>query len=296
MEFGNRADAFRVISSYMGHYVPGDDAAIVQLDRVAEAALNIVWPALAREHPNSELNQHFSPILRDELRQRLPEEDWEVLTETAGVRRELVSATRALQESRSCQRLMQLPFIPLRGFDLDLINQIRSAGQKNRTCRRMVREHLSTIEDRSLELKRKVGLTPAFERLLAILAEDVAHHEARHVLDDRNGLDCDTEICDRIGEAAQVEFSAFFTQLLSSEQPYTQLFMMCQTLEQRSAPRRYLLGIYYLVRDTMGDDCLAAPPDDLKPVVRAFRDEMFGHRADLAMTKPIPDRLPFSLR
>jgi len=269
----SRMDRTNIMEQYLGATAPGQADATVVLDRLSEFAISTVWPLLATE----ELTPLGLKVV-EEMRANLPAEHLAILTEYAPERVQMQQALDSLASRRECGSTFMIRSIPYSGLEeRDIEGITRLARQvRNHRCPDITQEEAEILADTSKSFAGEPELGSAIRSLVAMLARNVAVHEARHVADDRavNGLreTMDCLDCPDMSTMAVAELSAYLASLSWSPTPYTSFFQACDATDGQGGPHAMAMD---LILDRLDTFCGEAPAE-LSKHAKALEVSLLG--------------------
>lgn len=286
-----RLDNLNVREAYLGHAGALEGVASIVVDRIAESAANRVWPLLAEDpfEGLSDLQDHFREAVRAELAAALGS-DFAALETAAPARHALVRVQDAIDERRACGAAFRLRRLPLRGFNEEQIIEFDAiASARNRSvCPDLKGTELAMLEDASRTLRQIPGIRAGVQALTAVLARTVTHHEIRHIIDFRTGLDCDCPSWAR--EQTVQELSAYLASMANSAAPATLLYTLCED-HAAGLTGQHQRALNLAFERVLDDGCLGPIPDDLPGRARQAEEWYFGRASEFELPRDYPDRV-----
>lgn len=303
----SRIDGTNVREAYLG--AAGEDDAVVVLDRLRDFAIDEVWPLL---DPWLELRtstqRGFAAAIREEARARLSGEATQRLRHTAAARGSMVEVVRAIESRRrDCDSGFHLGDVPWSGASPAQLQRLAGVADRHagRSCPGITADEVATLERATLALHadatQGLGLEAALEELVALTAEHVVIHEARHLADATHADGFDEPLpcasCSpSMGITARAELSGYLASLAWSSAPALALFQACRSLApdqgkplEPGEPHRDALE---LLQRRMGAVCFEGPPHELQALARHLEHEMLGRSDAIALPESFPRRLP----
>lgn len=256
----SRLDRTNVQEAYLGATSPGQEEATVVLDRLAEFAVSRVWPMLASED--------LTPLGRAvvaEVEANLGAEALQTLRALAPERRQMQQVLDAIEARRECGSTFMVRTPEYAGLaERDLLTLERLGAQaQGHPCPDVTVEEAQVLRQTSRVLAEAEGLGAAVRALVAMLAANVAVHEARHVVDDRlvDGLREPLECAgcpENMSVMTRAELSAYLASFAWSPAPYTTFFQACDATEGQGGPHGRAMA---MILDKLQTFCGDAPPE-----------------------------------
>jgi hypothetical protein len=294
-----RADRSSQTEAYFGHTVVDGDAAMVVTDRVADFAIQRVWPLLAAD--SRESGAGYDPDLIEQLRREaaaaLPSDTLRELERTAPVHAKIVQAVADLGQRTGCGKSIVVDPVPWNGLSARSQQMARAVAQDNekRQCDRLTLEDAEALSEMSESLGTDSELRPALQRLTAWVARAVVVHEARHLADDHHAARWErTPRCRSCPSSMtpneRAEVSAYLASLSAEGLGSLALLQACGVdTSQRSANA----GALSFILPTLAPaGCVASVPQDMQARARALDESLFGRSDVVAFGAEFPDSLP----
>lgn len=300
-----RIDGTSVREAYLG--AAGSDDAVVVVDRLRDLALDEVWPLLdpwvERRTPTQ---LAFAAPIRREVEARLSSEGMERLRSTAAARGSMVEVVRGIESRRrDCDSGMRLDVVPWQGLPPARLLRLGELAQRHaeRSCPGITQAEVQALARATAALQADPTLEAALEQLVAITAEHVVIHEARHLADAaladgfEQALPCAS--CPKaMGITARAELSGYLASLAWSPAPALALYQACRSIApdqgkplEPGEPHREALE---LLQRRIGPVCADGPPPELHALARLLEHEMLGRSEALALPESFPRRLPLA--
>lgn len=286
----SRLDRLNLKETYLGYASNADEGAVIITERVVELALDRIWPLLD-EQGRDRLAQVFAPMVTAEVRRSLPGEAFEVLAQTAAMRRAMVSAYDAIRDRRGCSRLW-IPRAPWSGYSRDELDQMSEFVDTGR-CAGIRDDELSALWKASEALQDREALRVALEQLSAWVARSVALHELRHVADDAQYDPDDNRPCGPCISSdppvVRSEAAAYLAEIAWSDSPAMTLYQICQTTSEGQGAHARAREV---VMQGLRASCLDGVPAQLTQTARALEVAEFEHADPIALGDGFPKQLP----
>lgn len=298
-----RIDGTNLREVYLG--AAGHDDAIVVADRLRDFALDEVWPLL---DPLVELRtaaaRSFAAPIRAEAEARLSPQAMERLRDTAAARATMMEVVRGIEvRRRDCDGGLRVDAIAWDGLSPARLARLAEVAERHaeRDCPGITADEVQLLARASEALHADASLAAALEELVALTAEHVSIHEARHLADAarHGGLD-EPLPCASCSEAmdagARAELSGYLASFAWSPAPALALYQACRSLGADQGkplvsgePHREALT---LLQRRMGTVCAKGPPHELPALARHLEQEMLGRSEPIVLPESFPRRLP----
>jgi hypothetical protein len=293
-----RADAGELREAYLGATRRADDHARVVIDRVADFAVEEIWPLLdASDDASLSLaEQAWAPSLRLEAASALAVSDLDVLVATAPAQRRIRAVVNTVRERRECARRRLLQRVPWAGFGEAELSRLQAVAaiEVDRACPSITPLELSELAEASRQLREHEDLRAPVGALVAWTTQHVAIHEARHLADraEVGGLDEPIE-CRSCGPEmssdARAELSGQLAAIAWSGSPATAMYQACLLVHRDpEAPHAQAMD---LLTTRLRRPCGSGPPADLDRLARELEGEMLGRSDPIALPIGFPRRL-----
>jgi len=284
-----RIDRTNVVEMYHGKATTVEEGAFVLVDRLAEFAVNEVWPLLA-----ADASDPFAAAVRTEVLAALPAEHGQLLAQTAPVRARLNGAVTGIRGRRKCSRFV-ISSLPWSGLDPGEHSRIQQYAERSRgeRCPEVTMDEAAGLIESSNALAANRRIEPALEALVALLARGTAVHEARHVADvDAVGqeqvlpcAECDAELPWR---DARAELSAYLASFADPETGVVSLFQACGAMEGGGG---HGAAMEFALIELGDDVCAKGPPADLNQRAAALEQRWLGRSEPVDLTEAFPATL-----
>ncbi len=301
----SRIDGTNLREQYLG--AAGHEDALVVIDRLRDFALDEVWPLLDPwlDLPTGALRSFAEPIRR-EARARLSAEAMQRLEPTAAARGSMLHTLRTIEERRrtcgSGFRINEVPWGGMAAAQLERLDEV-ARRHEGRDCPGITPAEVEVLERASAALQPDPALEAALEELVALTAEHVAIHEARHLADAKHAegfevpLPC-ASCSAAMGIAARSELSGYLASLAWSPSPALALHQACRSLSadhgRPLAPGEPHREALELLQRRIGPVCASGPPAELHALARHLELEMLGRSDPIALPRSFPRRLPLA--
>lgn len=301
----SRIDGTNLREAYLG--AAGRDDAVVVVDRLQDFALDEVWPLLDPWLELEPASRHrFGDPIRAEASARLSPEAMLRLRATAAARWSITRTVHAIEvRRRDCDSGLSINDVPWDGFPPARIARLTEIARRHesRGCPGITAAEVDALAEATVALAPDPTLHAALEELVALTAEHVAIHEARHLADAAEAESFDQPLpcascSDAMGIAARAELSGYLASLAWSPSPALALYQACRAIDadqgrsiESDEPHRQALE---LLQRRMGGVCHEGPPPDLRTLARHLEGEMLGRSDPIALPPAFPQRLPVS--
>lgn len=299
----SRVDGTNLREAYLG--AAGEHDAVVVADRLQDFALMEVWPLL---DPWLELGpavrRGFAEPIRAEARARLSPAAFERLAATAAARWSITRTVQAIEaRRRDCEAGLRINEVPWDGFGPTRLARLGEIARRHdgRACPGITAAEVEALAEATAQLEADATLQAALEELVALTAEHVAIHEARHLADAALAAGFDEPLpcascSEAMGITARAELSGYLASLAWSPSPALALYQACRSLGsdqgrplQPGEPHRDALE---LLQRRVGAVCVDGPPPRLHALARHLEQEMLGRSDPIALPRSFPRRLP----
>jgi hypothetical protein len=298
----SRIDGTNLREVYLG--AAGNEDAVIVADRLRDFALDEVWPLLDPfVEQGMTAPRSFAAPIRAEAEDRLSPAAMERLRETAAARASIMAVVRAIEaRRRECGGGLQVDAIAwdgLEGARLDRLSEI-AGRHEGRSCPGITADEVRTLARGTEALRADAVLAEAVEELVALTAEHVAVHEARHLADAAYAGGFDEPLpcascSEAMGIAARAELSGYLASFAWSPAPALALFQACRSLGadqgtplEPGEPHREALD---LLQRRIGPVCAKGPPQELPALARHLEHEMLGRSEPIVLPESFPRRL-----
>lgn len=299
----SRIDGLNLREVYLG--AAGRDDAVVVADRLRDFALDEVWPLLDPWlETRTPAALGFAPPIRAEVEARVSPTAMEQLRGTAAARGSIMEAVRAIEaRRRDCDSGFHVDAVPWDGLPPARLSRLAALAERHveRSCPGITVAEAQALARATETLEADPSLAAALEELVALVAEHVAIHEARHLADAAHAGGFDEPLpCASCSEAmgipARAELSGYLASLAWSPAPALALYQACRSLGadqgkplEPGEPHREALE---LLQRRIGPVCTKGPPPALRTLARHLEQEMLGRSDPIALPESFPRRLP----
>lgn len=291
VEIRRRVDPLSTQDAWLGRMHDHDDGIVILLDRVTSFALDEIWPMFDPELPLSPLQQRMGPGVRAELAARLTPAEVDALRLTAGDRFHMMAATADVHARHECGSAFTISKLAWNGFDARDLTVMQRHAEQPGPCPDVLPSEAALFATRSWHVRHTDGVREALEHLVAVVAEGVAVHEARHAADDR-ALDGQRIAC--IGCPAgtshlgALEASAYAATFADPARGAVALFQACRVADEASPEVRDAIG--FLAGRLGPEGCGGPVPSGLPEVASRVEQSVF-----LRSERPALDGFPAGL-
>lgn len=300
-----RQDRTNLIEAFLGQTLADRSTALVMTDRIAEYAVDRLWPLFDPEDgrlgasldlgvaPTTDLNRK----VRQEARRALENSVVETLATGFSVRRSLEIELSSLAQRRGCGSGILIERVPWNGLSDRALAMVNRVAKKNeqRHCPRVTLSDVRRISESSQQLRENAELSLALGALAGWFAKAVVAHEARHLADSTVGINtggpclcrgCPASFDDR----AQAEVSAYLASFATQGSGYVALLQACGNEADRRGSHSSALE--FLLPRLLVDGCTGAIPEDLYARAAALRAQLFTTSAAIEIPTNFPSVLP----
>jgi len=299
----SRIDGTNLREAYLG--AAGHDDAVVVVDRLREFTLDEVWPLLDPWLEQSlAVQRNFAAPIRAEVVARLPPVALQRLQNTAAARSSIAEVVRDVEaRRRECDSGLHIDHVPWYGLPPARLAQLAELAERHaeRECPGITAAEVQVLARATEALEADIMLETALEELVALTAEHVAIHEARHLADAEQADGFDEPLpcapCSQtMGITARAELSGYLASLAWSPAPALALYQACRSLApdqgkplEPGEPHREALE---LLQRRIGLVCAKGPPEGLQALARHLEGEMLGRSDPIALPESFPRQLP----
>ena len=291
-----RVDSTNVGELFFGQTDVNEERAMVVTDRIAEFALDRLWPLM---NPNADsllegMERTFAPALRREAAMHLSSESMAVLAHGAETRRVLKGRLNEIARRKSCGRGIMVENLPWNGLTTrgrSIVSRAAAHNEK-RGCSLVTSSDAEFLIDASDALSDDLRLRQALRELTAWLARAVSAHEVRHLADGskgRPGPSCDG--CPPgMSERGRAEVSAYVASMATEGVGYLALFQACgvdvPTHHDSGGALDFVLGVL------APQGCDAGPPQRLYAQAGVMEWVLFKRVEAIVLPADFPPELP----
>ncbi len=282
-----RVDSLNVVEGYLGLTADPGTGALVLADRVAEHALEDLWPLLDPESADPQAG----PLVA-EMRAGIAPDALATLEAHAPARRAMMDAVRHIRDRRECGSRFRIFDVPYAGFAADEVTAMSDYAWVDRgeECPRLRVEEARAIAAGSAD---KEELTPAVEALLAWATRASAIHEGRHAADAVRFGDAEDVECDgcpaELDPEARAEASAYVESFAHEGTAAAAWWQACSVeIATYGAHSRAMSAI---VAELAPEGCQGPVPEELPRRARELADRWFRRRELVALPADWPERV-----
>lgn len=287
----SRVDGTNVGELFFGQTSVEERRAMVVSDRVAEFALERLWPMMdaGSDQRLSEMDRAFAPSLRREARHVLAPATLETLERGAALRRQLIDRLADIAVRKACGRGIEVDNMPWDGLSPRGRAIVARAADHNERmrCGRLTQEDATFLLGTSDALSKDQRLRRALGQLGAWLARAVAVHEVRHLADGVVAGDLSCDGCPpAVSARTKAEVSAYVASLATDGVGYLALYQACgvdlPAPHDSGGALRFVLGV------VAPQGCDAAPPANLYAQARLLDWILFKRVQNIDMPETFP--------
>jgi hypothetical protein len=292
-----REDRTNLVEAFFGQTATDPDTALVITDRIADYAVDRLWPLFDTEDPTAEPEPALVDKVRREARSALGDAVIDRLASDFSVHRALETEVAGLGHRRGCGGSVIIERVPWDGLSdraLALVNRVAQKNEK-RGCPRLTVNDAGRLGAISQALRENEALEQALGRLAGWLTRAVAVHEARHLADERAAPEagapgpcrgCPQSLDYRV----QSEISAYLASFATEGVGYVALLQACGADAHSRASHSVALD--FLLPRLLVDGCEGPIPDDLYARAAALRDHLFGRDGSIELPNVFPESVP----
>jgi len=291
----SRVDSTNVAEAFFGQTSTEEQRALVVGDRVAEFALERLWPMMEPQLDAkcSEMDRAFAPALRHEASQWLSDDTLESLRQGAMLRHQLIERLQEIERKKGCGRWLAVDHVPWNGLSEKGRSIIARAAQVNerKRCDRLTHKDAQWLIGVSEALSSDEKLKDSLGQLAAWLARAVASHEVRHLADGVPGRVLTCDACpEGMSERAKAEVSAYVASFASKRTAFVALYQACgvevPVSHGSGDALRFVLGVL------MPQGCESPPPNNLVEQARLLDWILFKRVQPIEITDTFPKSVP----
>lgn len=284
-----RQDQTNLVEAFLGQTSTDRKTALVVTDRIAEYAIDRLWPLFEPRDDASETE--LVAKVRDEARTALERPVVDVLARTYSVHRALESDLSNLAQRRGCGAGVLIERVPWDGLSERALAMVNRVARKNdrRHCPRVTLTDADRINTISRQLRENAELEQALGALVGWLAKAVVAHEARHLSDDTSSSEVGkTGLCrgcpDSFDFKVRAEISAYLGSFASDGVGYVALLQACGVETDRR--ESHSAALEFLLSKLLVNGCTGPIPDDFYARAAAVGFQLFGRNVSVEL----PDR------
>ncbi len=287
----SRVDGTNVGELFFGQTSVEERRAMVVSDRVAEFALERLWPMMDAGSAQrlSGMDRAFAPSLRREARNVLAPATLETLERGASLRLQLLDRLADIATRKACGRGIEVENMPWDGLSARGRAIVARAADHNerKRCGRLTQEDANFLLSASDALSKDQTLRGALGQLAAWLARAVAVHEVRHLADGVHAGDLSCEGCPpAVSFRTKAEVSAYVASLATDGVGYLALYQACgvdlPAPHDSGGALRFVLGV------VAPEGCDAVPPANLYAQARLLDWILFKRVQRIEMPETFP--------
>jgi hypothetical protein len=290
-----RVDTTNVGELFFGQTNVDERRAMVVTDRIAEFALDRVWPMMdpSSDHRLDAMDRAFAPSLRREAATVLAPDVVASLELGAATRRALQGRLNEIAVRKGCGRGIEVDNLPWNGLTPRGRSIVARAVAHNvqTKCKRLTQEDARLLIGDSDALSQDEQLHRALGQLTAWLARAVSVHEVRHLAD---GPAAPTLACDgcpaEVSKHGGAEVSAYVASMATEGVGYLALYQACGVDLPVAHDSGGALDFVLSVLAPRG--CAAGPPSRLYEQARVLDWILFKRAERIALPANFPEVLP----
>ncbi|MBN1607444.1 MAG: hypothetical protein JW940_12470 [Polyangiaceae bacterium] len=291
-----REDRTNLVEAFFGQTATDRDTALVMTDRIAEYAIDRLWPLFDTKGEPSEPEPALLEKVRGEARLALGDSVIDRLARNFSVHRALETEVAELGHRRGCGGSVVIERVPWDGLSDRALAMVNRVAQKNekRGCPRLTVTDADRLGAISHELRGNGALEQALGRLAGWLVKAVAVHEARHLADERSTPEGAAGPCRGCPKSfdyrVQSEISAYLASFATEGLGYVALLQACGADAHSQAS--HSIALEFLLPRLLVDGCGGAIPDDLYARAAALRAHLFGRDGSIELPQSFPGSVP----
>jgi hypothetical protein len=290
-----RQDQTNLVEAFLGQTATDRGAALVITDRIAEFAIDRLWPLFEAHDETSELE--LLGKVRHEARLALDKSVAEPLTRSFSIHRALETELASLARRRGCGAGVLIERVPWNGLSDPALAMVNRVAQKNerRHCQRVTPTDADRIRAISQQLREHPDLAQALGSLAGWLAKAVVVHEARHLADETLAPEAGAvRLCPGCPESfdyrARAEVSAYLASFETVGVGYVALLQACGNEADGRGSSSTALG--FLLPRLLVKGCAGPMPDDLYARAAATRVQLLGRDDSIGLPTDFPAAIP----
>lgn len=290
-----RHDRTNLVEAFLGQTSMERGTALIITDRVAEYAIEQLWPLFGRHDPARE--PELVDRVRSEAVQALGEPVAEILARTYAVHHTLQTAVSTLANRRGCGAGVLIERVPWDGLSQRTLAMVNRVARKNETrrCTRVTPRDAERVGTTSKELREHPELEMALGTLAGWLTRAVATHESRHLVDDESATEDRTKAPCRDCPAwfdytTRAEVAAYLASFASVGVGYVALFQACGNgAEHRGS---HSAALDYILPKLLTDGCAGPIPHDFYNRAATLRALLTGRSEAVELPATLPRVVP----
>lgn len=290
-----RQDRTNLIEGFLGQTSPDRGTALVMTDRIAEYAIDQLWPLFAPHDESSELA--LVTMVRKEARLALGESATGVLARSFAVHHALRAELSSLANRRGCGSGVLIERVPWDGLSERTLAMVNGVARKNdsRHCTRVTQRDADRVSSVSQQLREHAELESALATLGGWVARAVVAHESRHLADDESTQEAGgTNLCHgcpaSFDDKTRAEVAAYLASFATAGVGYVALFQACGNDPERRGAHSVALDL--LLPRLLAAGCTGPIPEDLRARAAALRAELIGRSDTVEVPKGLPASIP----
>lgn len=290
-----RQDRTNLVEAFLGQTSAERGTALVITDRVAEYAIEQLWPLFAPHDSTRE--PELVDRVRSEAAQALGEPVAEILARTYAVHHTLKTAVSSLANRRGCGSGVVIERVPWDGLSDRTLAMVHRVARKNETrgCTRLTPRDAERVDTISQELRGHPELEMALGTLAGWLTRAVATHESRHLADNESLPEDRTKAPCRDCPAwfdytTRAEVAAYLASFASVGIGYVALFQACgNDVDRRGA---HSTALEYILPKLLTSGCEGPIPHDLYTRAATLRALLTGRSEAVELPASLPGVVP----
>ncbi|HEY5956558.1 MAG TPA: hypothetical protein VIV60_08400 [Polyangiaceae bacterium] len=184
-----RQDRTNLVEAFLGQTSTERGTALIMTDRIAEYAIEQLWPLFMRDDRTSE--PELREKVRNEATQAVGSRAAEILSRTYTVHRTLQVTLSSMANRQGCGAGVLIERVPWDGLSDRALAMVNRVALKNesRRCTRVTPRDAQRVGTISQELRRHAELESALGAIAGWLTRAVVNHESRHLADDESAAE-----------------------------------------------------------------------------------------------------------
>lgn len=290
-----RQDRTNLVEAFLGQTTAERGTALILTDRIAEYAIDQLWPLFVQQDPISE--PELVAKVREEARHVLGETVTEILGRTNAVHRTLQGEVLTLANRRGCGAGVLIERVPWDGLSDRALAMVNRVARKNesRRCTRVTPSDASRVSSISRELREHAELENALGALAGWLTKAVVAHESRHLVDDESAPEARTRAPCRdcpswFDYKTRAEVAAYLASFASVGVGYVALFQACGNDPERRGA--HSAALEYILPKLLTGGCAGPIPDDFYTRAATLRTLLTGRSEPSDVSLELPAVVP----
>jgi hypothetical protein len=290
-----RQDHTNLVEAFLGQTSLEPGTALIIVDRVAEYAVDQLWPLFAQPKATSE--SELASKVRDEALRAVGAPVAEILARTYEVHRTLQSEVAALSNRKGCGSGVIIERVPWDGLSertMALVNRVAHKNER-RHCPKVTMQDAARVSTISRELREHGELESALGTLTGWLTRAVAAHELRHLDDDaatpEDRVKAPCRDCPAwFDYSTRAEVAAYLASFASPGLGYVALLQACGNAAERRGS--HSIALEYILQQLLTSGCTGPIPDDFYARAATLRSLLTGRSERVELPAALPAVVP----